>query len=103
MQFIAECGIEYGLQFGLGFAACQSKNPVFPQFPKLPLYKEILQFLTKLRKNERNAKGRNKHFLNFCSQIITFSIFLIIFVHRTPNVGQLVAKNDMAHSQMQET
>ena len=49
----------------------------------------------KVRKNERKAKGRNKHFLNFCSQIITFSIFLIIFVHRTPNVGQRVAKNDM--------
>jgi hypothetical protein len=31
-------------------------NPVFPQFPRLPLFKEILQILTKLRKNERKAK-----------------------------------------------
>jgi hypothetical protein len=79
------------------------RNPIFLQFPKLPLYKEKLRNLAKLRKNERKAKGRNKHFLNFCPQIITFSIFLIIFVHGTPNVGQRVAKNDMAHSQMQET
>ena len=28
------------------------------QYPKLPLYKEILRILTKLRKNERNAKGK---------------------------------------------
>ena len=65
-----------------------NRNPRISQFPRQPLYKEKLRNLPMLRKNERKAKGRNKHFLNFCSQIITFSIFLIIFVHRTPNVGQ---------------
>ena len=55
-QFIAEQRIEKGLLSGLGFAACQSKNPENPQSPKLSLYKGILQFLTKLRKVERNAK-----------------------------------------------
>jgi len=50
MLFIAECGIENGLLSGLGFAACQSKNPQNPQSPKLPLYKEILQILPKLQK-----------------------------------------------------
>ena len=50
MQIIAEQRIENGLLSGLGFAACQSKNPENPQSPELPLYKEILQFLPKLRK-----------------------------------------------------
>ena len=47
-----------GLLSGLGFAACQSKNPQSPQSPKLPLYKEILQFLPKLRISERNTKEK---------------------------------------------
>ena len=34
----------------LGFAACLSKNPVFPQSSRLPLYKEKLRILLKLRK-----------------------------------------------------
>ncbi|MBR1498932.1 MAG: hypothetical protein IJ615_04810, partial [Bacteroidaceae bacterium] len=42
MQIIAEQRIENGLLSGLGFAACQSKNPQNPQSPELPLYKEIL-------------------------------------------------------------
>ena len=42
MQFIVECGIEYG---------CQIVTQ-FPQFPRLPLYKEKLRILPKLRKNE---------------------------------------------------
>ena len=33
-------------------------NPKFSQSSASPLDKEILQFLTKLRKNERNAKGK---------------------------------------------
>ena len=38
---------------------------------------------------ERCQINRKYHtFLNFCSQIILFSIFLIIFAHRTLNVGQ---------------
>ena len=57
-QFIAEQRIENGLLSGLGFAACQSKNPQNPQSLRLPLYKEILRFLTKLRKNEWNAKEK---------------------------------------------
>ena len=32
------------------------RNPQNPQSPKLPLYKEILQFLTKLRKVESRTK-----------------------------------------------
>jgi len=55
-QFIAEHGIEYGLQFGLGFAACLSKNLIFPQFPRLPLFIEILQILTRLLQIERKTK-----------------------------------------------
>ena len=35
-----------------------NRNPVFFQFPRLPLYKEKLRIPTKLRKNERNAKGK---------------------------------------------
>ena len=57
-QFIAEQRIENGLLSELGYAACQSKNPENPQSHKLPLYKGILRFLTKLRKNERNTKGK---------------------------------------------
>ena len=34
------------------------RNPENPQSHKLPLYKEILRILAKLRKNERNAKGK---------------------------------------------
>ncbi len=30
-----------------------NRNPIFPQFSKLPLYKEILQILIKLQKNSR--------------------------------------------------
>jgi len=56
MQFVAERRIENGLLSGLGFAACQSKNPQNPQSPKLPLYKEILQILPELRKNNIKAK-----------------------------------------------
>jgi len=56
MQIMAEQRIENGLLSGLGFATCQSKNPVFPQFPRLPLYKEILQIFPKLRKNARKTK-----------------------------------------------
>jgi hypothetical protein len=41
MQIMAEQRIENGLLSGLGFAACQSKNPQSPQSPKLPLYKEM--------------------------------------------------------------
>ena len=48
------------------------RNPVFPQFPRLPLYKEIQQFLTKLRKNERNAKEKPDflfiYFTSLCEQ-----------------------------------
>jgi len=33
-----------------------NRNPVFPQTPKLPLYKEILQILPKLRKKPVKAK-----------------------------------------------
>jgi len=50
MQIIAEQRIENGLLSGLGFAACQSKNPQNPQSPELPLYKEILQIFPKLQK-----------------------------------------------------
>ena len=35
-----------------------NRNPKFSQSSASPLDKEILQFLTKLRKNERNAKGK---------------------------------------------
>ena len=51
-QFDAERGNGNGLQFGLGFAACPSKNPEISQSPRLPLFKEILRILAKLRKNE---------------------------------------------------
>ena len=34
------------------------RNPQNPQSLKLPLYKEILRILAKLRKNERNAKEK---------------------------------------------
>jgi len=34
----------------------QGKNPVFPQFPRLPLFKEIQQILTKLQKVESKTK-----------------------------------------------
>jgi len=37
----------------------QGKNPVFHQFPKLPLYKEIQQILTKLPKVESRTKDFN--------------------------------------------
>ncbi len=53
---MAEQRMENGLLSGLGFAACQSKNPQNPQSHKLPLYKEILQFLPKLRKVESKTK-----------------------------------------------
>jgi len=58
MQIIAEQRIEYGLLSGRGFAACQSKNPQNPQSPELPLYKEKLRILPKLRISEQNAKGK---------------------------------------------
>ena len=32
------------------------RNPIFPQSPRLPLYKEKLRILTKLRKNESKTK-----------------------------------------------
>ena len=64
-QFIAERGIEYGLLSGLGFAACQSKNPQNPQSPKLPLYKEILRILPKLRKIE----GITKKLVSFFAEM----------------------------------
>jgi hypothetical protein len=57
MQIMAEQRIENGLLSGLGFAACQSKNPQNPQSPKLPLFKEILRILPKLRKNFETTKG----------------------------------------------
>jgi len=34
----------------------QGKNPLFPQFPRLPLFKEILRILTKIRKVESKTK-----------------------------------------------
>ena len=34
------------------------RNPENPQSPKLPLYKEILRFLPKLRKNGKIAKRK---------------------------------------------
>ena len=37
-------------------AGLQGKNLIFPQFPRLPLYKERLQILTKLRKVESKTK-----------------------------------------------
>ena len=49
MQFIAECGIEYGCQFVTLFSSHSTR---------LLLYKEKLIILTELRKNERNAKGK---------------------------------------------
>lgn len=55
-QFIVERGIVYGLQIGLGFAACLSKNLIIPQFPRLPLFIEILQILTRLLQIERKTK-----------------------------------------------
>ena len=51
-----------GLLSGLGFAACQSKNPQSPQSLKLPSYKEILRFLTKLRKVESKTKRIHSFF-----------------------------------------
>jgi hypothetical protein len=62
-QFIAEQRIENGLLSGLGFAACQSKNPQNSQSPELPIYKEILLILPKLRKNERRTKQTRLFFL----------------------------------------
>ena len=59
MQFIAERGIERSA-LPLATNGTQERspirNPVFPQSSKLPLYKEILRILTKLRKVERNTK-----------------------------------------------
>jgi len=34
------------------------RNPIFLQSPKLPVYKEKLRILAKLRKNESNAKEK---------------------------------------------
>ena len=57
MQFIAERGIENGLQFG---------NPDFSQSSGLPLYKEELLFFPKLRRFLQNTshicskKGKNE-------------------------------------------
>ena len=52
-QFIAERGIERSA-LPLATNGTQERspnsNPVFPQFPRLPLFKEILKILTKLRK-----------------------------------------------------
>jgi len=62
MQFVAECRDKNGLLSGLGFAACQSKNPQNQKSPELPLYKEILQILPKLRKKNVTEKQFSKIF-----------------------------------------
>jgi len=36
------------------------RNPLFPQFPRLPLFKEILKILTKLRKKYKNTRYSSK-------------------------------------------
>ena len=58
-QFIAECGIERSA-LPLATNGTQerlpNRNPIFPQSPRLPLYKEILRIFAKLRKNERKSK-----------------------------------------------
>jgi len=52
-QFIAERGIERSA-LPLATNGTQerspNRNPLFPQFPRLPLFKEILRIFTKLRK-----------------------------------------------------
>ena len=48
------------------------RNPVFPQSPRLPLYKEKLRILTKLRKNERNAKGKLVFLFKFSNCSLSF-------------------------------
>ena len=78
MHYIVERGIEYGLQFGLGLSACLSKNPEISQSPRLPLYKEKLRILTKLRKNEGNAKGKQAFlFISECNGLETCFAWLV--------------------------
>ena len=52
----------------LGYAACLSKNPVFPQSSRLPLFKEIPQFLTKLRK----SSTEQKEYIFLCRDEVTY-------------------------------
>ena len=73
MQIMAEQRIENGLLSGLGFAACQSKNPQIPQSPELPLYKEILLILPKLRKNEEVFWKKLDDCLDFCLLLLIFA------------------------------
>ena len=59
-QFIADCNATL-LPLGgrmWNWVRLPIRNPVFPQSPRQPLYKEKLRILPKLRKNERNAKGK---------------------------------------------
>ncbi|MCR4918478.1 MAG: hypothetical protein K5928_01495 [Prevotella sp.] len=65
-QFVAERGIERSA-LPLATNGTQERSPnrnlVFPQIPKLPLFKEILRILTKLRKVERRTKQACLFFL----------------------------------------
>ena len=74
MHFIAECGIERSA-LPLATNGTQerlpNRNPIFFQFPRLPLYKEILRILTKLRKVE----SKTKEFILFLPRGSKFAIF----------------------------
>ena len=59
-QFIADCNATL-LPLGgrmWNWVRSPIRNPISPQSPRLPLHKEKLRILTKLRKVERNAKEK---------------------------------------------
>jgi hypothetical protein len=55
---IAKRGIEYGLQFGLGSAACKARTLFFLNSPHCLYLKKFCEFFQSYEKNERNAKGK---------------------------------------------
>ena len=55
------------------------RNPQNSQSPELPLYKEILRILTKLRKNERKARGRSNHYYSSYSPLIPIEFTITLF------------------------
>jgi len=58
MQIMAEQRIENGLLSGLGFAACQSKNPQNSQSPELPLYKKAEKSSNVTKKREKSQRKK---------------------------------------------
>ena len=54
------------------------RNPVFPQFPRLPLFKEIQQILTKLRKVERKTKKLFLFFAETKDLLIKLRYFRVV-------------------------